>query len=70
MKGLTKVRYTKDKNYDACPEGKQTTSHPLNLLYLDLIDSHDIASSNGIQSLLIVDDYNRCIWILFLRNKY
>ncbi|PKA49889.1 Retrovirus-related Pol polyprotein from transposon TNT 1-94 [Apostasia shenzhenica] len=79
--GLPKVKYEKNKLCDACQEGKQTrcshkakelvsSSQPLELLHLDLLDSHRVVSIGSSRYVLvIVDDYSRFSWTLFLGHK-
>ncbi|PKA60660.1 Retrovirus-related Pol polyprotein from transposon TNT 1-94 [Apostasia shenzhenica] len=79
--GLPKVKYEKNKLCDACQEGKQTrcshkakelvsSSQPLELIHLDLLDSHGVVSIGGSRYVLvIIDDYSRFSWILFLGHK-
>ena len=78
---LPKLNYIKDKICDACRKGKQmkssfqsqkiaSTSKPLDLLHRDLIRPSRIRSYRGKPYILvIVDDYSRFTWILFLKHK-
>ena len=79
--GLPKVNYIKDRICDACQKGKQvrsffqfkkivSTSKPLDLLHMDLIKSSRIRIYRGNSNILvIVGDYSRFTWILFLKHK-
>ena len=79
--GLPKLNYIKDKMCDACQKGKQvkssfkskkviSTSKPLDLLHMDLIGPSRIRSYGGNSYILvIVDDYSRFTWTLFLKHK-
>ncbi|PKA57735.1 Retrovirus-related Pol polyprotein from transposon TNT 1-94 [Apostasia shenzhenica] len=79
--GLHKVKYENNKLCDACQEGKQarcshkakelvSSSQPLELLHLDLLDSHGVVSiGGGRYVLVIIDDYSRFSWTLFLGHK-
>ena len=81
VKGLPKIGFQKDKIYKACQFGKQiktsfknknhiSTSKPLQLLHIDLFGSSRYASLNGkYYAFVIVDDYSRYTWVLFLANK-
>jgi len=47
-----------------------STSRPLELLHIDLFGPANTASLYGSNyGLVIVDDYNRCTWVKFLRSK-
>ncbi|GJR40646.1 retrovirus-related pol polyprotein from transposon TNT 1-94 [Tanacetum coccineum] len=79
--GLPKLKYLKDQLCSSCELGKakrstfKTKIVPslkgwLNLLHMDLCDPMQIESINGKNYILvIVDDYLRYIWTLFLRTK-
>ena len=79
--GLPKLKSVKDKIYDACQKGKQvktsfkfknivSTSRPLQLLHMDLIGPSKIRSHSGnYYVFVIVDNYLRYTWTLFLTNK-
>ena len=81
VKGLPKTKFLKDKICDACQLGKQikssfkkkkdiSTSRPLELLHLDLFGPNDVASLGEKRyAFVIVDDYSRYTWILFLSHK-
>lgn len=80
--GLPKIKFIKDKLCDACQKGKQTkvsfkpkhvvsTSRPLELIHMDLFGPSRTRSFGGnYYALVIVDDYSRYTWTLFLANKY
>ena len=79
--GLPKLKYEKDKFCNACALGKQTrssfrsknivsTSRPLELLHIDLFGPTRTCSLGGKQyGFVIVDDYSRFSWVIFLANK-
>jgi hypothetical protein len=81
VKGLPITKFVKDKICDACQLGKQTkssfkkkkiisTSRPLELLHMDLFGLIRTASLNGkLYAFVIVDDYSRYKWVLFLAHK-
>jgi hypothetical protein len=81
VKGLPVTKFVKDKICDACQLGKQTkssfkkkkvisTSRPLELLHMDLFGPIRTASLSGkLYAFVIVDDYSRYTWILFLAHK-
>ncbi|GKC59473.1 retrovirus-related pol polyprotein from transposon TNT 1-94, partial [Tanacetum coccineum] len=79
--GLPKLKYIKDQLCSSCKVSKakrssfKTKTVPsskgqLNLLYMDLCGPMRVASINGKEYILvIVDDYSRYTWTLFLRSK-
>ncbi|KAK2422442.1 hypothetical protein QL285_032975 [Trifolium repens] len=79
--GLPKIRFSKDHLCDACQMGKQTkasfktkkfisTTKPLELIHMDLFGPSRTKSLGGnYYGLVIVDDYSRFCWTLFLSNK-
>nr|GEV35961.1 hypothetical protein [Tanacetum cinerariifolium] len=79
--GLPKLKYVKDQLCSSCELSKAKRSSfkskvvlsskgRLNLLYMDLCGPMWVASINGKKYILvIVDDYLRYIWTLFLRSK-
>ena len=81
VKGLPKANFSKNKICDACQIGKQTkssfktkklisTSKPLELLHMDLFGPTRVASQGGKSyAFVIVDDYTRYTWVLFLAHK-
>nr|GEU51692.1 hypothetical protein [Tanacetum cinerariifolium] len=81
VKGLPKLKYTKDHLCSACQMGKsKKESHPhnpepstnekLQMLYMDLCRPMQVASINKKSYILvIVDDYSRFTWVKFLRTK-
>ena len=66
---------------EACQKGKQTkvsfkpknvvsTERPLEMLHMDLISpSRTMSLGGNLHALLIVDDFSRCTWTLFLATK-
>ncbi|KAH9705964.1 hypothetical protein KPL70_012065 [Citrus sinensis] len=81
VKGLPKISFQKDRICEACQFGKQiktsfksknhvSTSKPLQLLHIDLFGPSRYASLSGkYYAFIIVDDYSRYTWVLFLVNK-
>ncbi|GJX66626.1 retrovirus-related pol polyprotein from transposon TNT 1-94 [Tanacetum coccineum] len=79
--GLPKLRYVKDQLCSSCKVSKAKQSSfksktvpsskgRLNLLHMDLCGPIRVASINGKRYIMvIVDDYSRYIWTLFLRSK-
>ncbi|KAL8093557.1 hypothetical protein AgCh_035440 [Apium graveolens] len=81
VRGLPKLKYKKIEPCSACQLGKQvktsftaknkvSTSVPLQLLHLDLFGLERYVSLGGKNyAFVIVDDYSRFTWVLFLRTK-
>ena len=81
VRGLPKLPNIDSTICNACQQGKQTksTHKPINqpqtnsileLLHLDLFDSHGVKSINGnLYCLVIIDDYSRFTWVKFLKHK-
>ncbi|GJX38810.1 retrovirus-related pol polyprotein from transposon TNT 1-94 [Tanacetum coccineum] len=79
--GLPKLKYVKDQLCSSCEVSKSKRSSfksktvpsskgRLNLLHMDLCGPMRVASINGKKYILvIVDDYSRYTWTLFLRSK-
>jgi hypothetical protein len=79
--GLTNVHFEKDRICSACQAGKQvgvchphknimTTDMLLELLHMDLFGPIAYISIGGSKyCLVIVDDYSRFTWVLFLQEK-
>ncbi|GJR80647.1 retrovirus-related pol polyprotein from transposon TNT 1-94 [Tanacetum coccineum] len=79
--GLPKLKYVKDQLCLSCEMSKAKRSSfkskvvpsskgRLNLLHMDLCGPMRVASINGKKYILvIVDDYSRYTWTLFLRSK-
>nr|GEU99099.1 hypothetical protein [Tanacetum cinerariifolium] len=79
--GLPKLKYVKDQLFSSCELSKakrssfKTKAVPsskgrLNFLHMDLCGPMRVASINGKKYILvIVDDYLRYTWTLFLRSK-
>ena len=79
--GLPKLKFEKDLICDACQKGKQvkasfkpkniiSTTRPLQLLHMDLFGpSRTMSFGGNYYALVIVDDYSRYTWTLFLTNK-
>ncbi|XP_045791896.1 uncharacterized protein LOC123886637 [Trifolium pratense] len=81
VRGLPKIKFDKDKIWEACVKGKQvkssfyskdfiSTKKPLELLHIDLFGPVNTTSLGGKQyGFVIVDDFSRYTWVLFLKNK-
>ncbi|GJY54840.1 retrovirus-related pol polyprotein from transposon TNT 1-94 [Tanacetum coccineum] len=81
VNGLPKLKYVKDQLCSSCElsKVKQSTfkrkivasfKGQLNLLHIDLCGPMRMESKNGKKYILvIVDDYSRYTWTLFLRTK-
>ena len=81
VRGLPEIKYVKTKVCSACQLGKQirsthkakkmvSTSKPLELLHLDLFGPKSYKSIGGKQyGFVIVGDYSRFTWVLFLSTK-
>ncbi|GJS10966.1 retrovirus-related pol polyprotein from transposon TNT 1-94 [Tanacetum coccineum] len=79
--GLPKLKYVKDQLCSSCEVSKakrssfksktvSSSKRRLNLLHMDLCGPMRVASINGKKYILvIVDDYSRYTWTLFLRSK-
>jgi len=79
--GLPSIKYNDGKVCDACAKGKQvrnsfklknyvSTTRPLEMLYMDLCGPMRVTSRGGKRyELVIVDDYSRFTWTLFLASK-
>ncbi|GKC25102.1 retrovirus-related pol polyprotein from transposon TNT 1-94 [Tanacetum coccineum] len=80
--GLPKMKYVKDQLCSSCEVRKAKRSSfktkvvpsskgRLNFLHMDLCGLMRVASINGKKYILvIIDDYSRYTWSLFLRSKY
>ena len=81
VRGLPNLNNLDNKICNACQQGKkpraqhqltnqERTKSVLELLHLDLFDSHGAKSLNGSQFyLVIIDDYSRFTWVRFLKHK-
>ena len=81
VRGLPKINFEKDKICEACTRGKQvkssfkpindvSTQRSLELLHIDLLGPVRTASLSGKQyGFVIVDDFSRYTWVLFLKHK-
>ena len=81
VKGIINLNFENDYVCNVCQLGKLTrkilkaknlvsTSRPLELLYMDLFGPTRTTSLGGKKyGLVIVDDYSRYSWILFLAHK-
>src|SRR4051812_27017108 len=81
VSGLPKIKFSKDHLCDACQMGKQTrisfksknivsTTRPLELLHMDLFGPSRIKSLGGnYYGFVIVDDFSRYCWTIFLAIK-
>nr|KAJ0217090.1 hypothetical protein LSAT_V11C300105640 [Lactuca sativa] len=81
VRGLPKFSVVKDKMCSACEQGKQTKSSfkpkscssifvPLHLLHMDLFGPIHVRSLGGNKyTLVIVDEFTRFTWVVFLKKK-
>nr|KYP56996.1 Retrovirus-related Pol polyprotein from transposon TNT 1-94 [Cajanus cajan] len=80
--GLPKLKFSKGKLCDACQKDKQvkkasfksknqiSTTIPLQLSHMDLFGpSRTMSLGGNYYGLVIVDDYSRFTWVMFLANK-
>jgi len=79
--GLPKLKFEKYHICEACQKGKQTkhsfklknmvsTSKPLELLHMDLFGpSRTMSLGGNYYALVMVDDFSRFTWTLFLKSK-
>jgi transposase InsO family protein len=79
--GLTSIAFEKDRPCDACQAGKQvgtrhhaknimTTTQLLKMLHMNLFGPIAYISIGGNKyGIVIVDDYSRFTWVLFLQDK-
>ena len=78
---LPKLKFERDNICEACQKGKQVKSsfkiknvvsslRPLELLHMDLFGpSRTMSLSGNYYALVIVDDFSRYTWTLFLESK-
>ncbi|RDY08397.1 hypothetical protein CR513_07376, partial [Mucuna pruriens] len=81
VRGLPSLAFKVDLLCDACQKGKQvkgsfesknivSNPRPLELLHIDLFGLTRIASMSGkLYGLVVVDDYSRWTWVMFLTYK-
>ena len=81
VNGLPKFKYTKEHLCPSCEQGKSkrasykpktvpSSAKRLDMLHMDLCGPMRIESINGKKYILvIVDDYSRYTWVMFLRSK-
>ncbi|GJR48892.1 retrovirus-related pol polyprotein from transposon TNT 1-94 [Tanacetum coccineum] len=81
-RGIPRLKFQKDQLFSACalgkskksshqPKAENTNQEKLYLLHMDLCGPVCVASINGkIYILVIVEDYSRFTWVIFLRSKY
>jgi len=79
--GLPKLKFKKDHLCETCQKGKQikhsfklknvaSTSKPLELLHMDLFGpSRTMSLGGNYYALVVVDDFSRFTWTLFLESK-
>nr|GEV34390.1 ribonuclease H-like domain-containing protein [Tanacetum cinerariifolium] len=79
--GLPRIKFKKDHLCSACaigkskkqshkPKSEDTNQEKLYLLHIDLCGSMGVVSVNGKKYILvIVDDYSRFAWVMFLASK-
>ncbi|GJR16619.1 retrovirus-related pol polyprotein from transposon TNT 1-94 [Tanacetum coccineum] len=80
-RGIPRLKYQKDHLCSACalgkskksphqPKAEDTNQEKLYLLHMDLCGPMRVASINGKRYILvIVDDYSRFTWVIFLRTN-
>jgi len=78
VEGLPKLKFEKDRVCEACQKEKQTkvsfksknvvsTERPIEMLHMDLFGpSRTISLGGNLYALVIVDDFSRYTWTLFL----
>ncbi|GKB85877.1 putative ribonuclease H-like domain-containing protein [Tanacetum coccineum] len=81
VRGLPSKLFESDNSCVACQKGKQhkascktklvsSSSHPLQMLHMDLFGPTFIRSINhNIYFLVVIDDYSRFSWVFFLTTK-
>ena len=81
VKGLPKLKFEKNRVCEACQKGKETkvsfkpknvisTERPLEMLHMDLFGpSRNMILGGNLYVLVIVDDFSRYTWTLFLAAK-
>ncbi len=81
VRGIPNIKFDKDLTCDACQLGKQvksskkskdgiSTKRPLEMLHIDLFGPTRTQSLGGKHyGLVVVDDYSRFGWVLFLAHK-
>ena len=81
VRDLSKLNFEKDKICNTCQFGKQakssfkpkkiiSTTRPLELLHMDLFGStRTISLGRKRYGLVIVDDFSRFTWVMFLAHK-
>ena len=80
IKGVFEITFKKDSICKSCELGKLkrtfqnklvvSTSKPLELLHMDLFGPTRYESLNDCHfCVVVVDDYNRFAWVMFLKNK-
>jgi len=79
--GLSKLKFERDRLYEACQKGKHTKSsfkqinvvsisRPLELLHIYLFGpSRTLSLGGNYYGLVVVDDYSRFTWTLFIATK-
>nr|GEV63673.1 hypothetical protein [Tanacetum cinerariifolium] len=82
VRGLPKMKFKKDHLCSTCEQGKIHRKHhksktafasnkPLYLLHMDLCGPMRVESINRKRYVLVVvDDYSRYTWVVFLHSKY
>ncbi|GJW96130.1 retrovirus-related pol polyprotein from transposon TNT 1-94 [Tanacetum coccineum] len=80
-RGIPRLKFQKDHLCSACalrkskksshqPKAEDTNQEKLYLLHMDLCGPMRVASFNGkMYILVIVDDYSRFTWVIFLKTK-
>ena len=81
VRGLPQMEFCKEGLYEACEEGKSkkashqskdmtNISEPLQLIHMDLFGPVNVMSMSRKRFVLVmVDDYSKYTWVLFLHSK-
>ena len=81
VRGLPKLKYENNQICKACQLRKQVrslfkskntiaSSRPLEILHMDLFGySRTVSLGGKVYGLVIMDDYSRFTWVLFLSHK-
>src|ERR1044071_7327378 len=81
VRGLPQINKERTELYSHCVMGKQvknsfksknhvSTSNPLELIHMDICGPMRIQSIGGSKYILVlVDDYSRFTWMIFIRSK-
>ena len=81
VSGLPNIKFQDNRLRDACVKGKHirssfnskdivSTKNPLDVLHMDLFGPSRVASlARNLYALVVVDDYSRYTWTIFLAYK-